>query len=81
MLLPPIGWNGPGWISGRTILKSLSLSVDWNFNWDVDTVDSVELFSIISSNGAGSFLDIDVTYAWINSCVLFNPGRPALSVR
>ena len=30
-MLPPIGWNGPGWISGRTILKSLSSFGDLNF--------------------------------------------------
>ena len=51
MLLPPIGWNGPGCISGSTILKSSSLSDDWNLNWDVDTVDSVD---IVAAGSTGS---------------------------
>ena len=79
-MLPPTGWNGPGWISGKTILKWFLLDSVWNLICDVITEDFLELGSIIASISVGSFVDIAERYACKSLCVLWTQGRPALSV-
>ena len=79
MLLPPTGWNGPGWISGKTIVNSESPLDGDNLICAVVTLVSLERCSISSSASAKS-LPWDARYAWIVLCVLSIPGLPALSV-
>ena len=62
MLLPPIGWKGPGWTSGRTSLHSFFCVL--KTIWNVETVNSSERASMMVSICTGSFLVDAATYAW-----------------